>query len=386
VEHHFPDWIATLRCLLSDDRETIRSMSMLRRRDSGLIPQEYELAAPNGRGTSMNNLISTSKHMDMIYDVGMHRGQDTDFYLRKGFRVVAYEANPDLVSFCRDRFRSYIDQKQLTIIEGAIIDQENMETGQMKVGFYKNEDDSTWGTVCPNWAERNERLNTSSSVIEVDTVNFSDMIVKYGMPYYMKIDIEGADLVCVNILKAFRERPDYISIESDKTSFKRIKQEFDLLSGLGYDRFQAVEQSSIPSSQSPPYTPREGKYVAHCFERGSSGLFGAELNDEWKSKSEILYLYRFIRLGYLLLGDDGIMTKWQFRGAWQLQSIIKRFLKRFTRAAVPGWYDTHARHVSADVEYSQNPRLRIDELGYERRFAFSRRLASLIPSKWGICR
>ena len=33
----------------------------------------------------------------MVFDVGMHRGEDTELYLSKGFRVVAFEANPNLV-------------------------------------------------------------------------------------------------------------------------------------------------------------------------------------------------------------------------------------------------------------------------------------------------
>ena len=37
----------------------------------------------------MSNLITTPKHDDLIYDVGMHKGEDTEFYLSKGFRVIA---------------------------------------------------------------------------------------------------------------------------------------------------------------------------------------------------------------------------------------------------------------------------------------------------------
>ena len=33
---------------------------------------------------------------DLIYDVGMHNGSDTAYYLHKGFRVLAIEANPVL--------------------------------------------------------------------------------------------------------------------------------------------------------------------------------------------------------------------------------------------------------------------------------------------------
>jgi hypothetical protein len=42
-------------------------------------------------------------HPDLIYDLGMHRGGDTQFYLEKGFRVVAVEANPGVDSITPSR-------------------------------------------------------------------------------------------------------------------------------------------------------------------------------------------------------------------------------------------------------------------------------------------
>jgi hypothetical protein len=32
----------------------------------------------------------------LVFDIGCHRGEDSDFYLQKGFRIVAVEANPAL--------------------------------------------------------------------------------------------------------------------------------------------------------------------------------------------------------------------------------------------------------------------------------------------------
>lgn len=295
----------------------------------------------------MNNLINTQKHNDLIYDVGMHKGADTEFYLSKGFRVIAFEANPELVSLCRVRLKRFIDQRQLKIVEGAIVDVDTIEAGQKRVAFYKNDQDSAWGTVCADWAERNSRLGTKSSMIEVDVINCVDVMQENGVPHFLKIDIEGADLVCLKALKNFQERPDYVSIESDKTSYAKIKHEIGTLISLGYDSFQTIEQSAIHLSQSPPDPPREGQYVPQRFEFGSSGLFGAELDDEWKSKKEILRRYRAILLGYYLLGDDGILNQWKFRGSWQLQSLARRFCSFLTKATVPGWYDTHARHRCA---------------------------------------
>jgi FkbM family methyltransferase len=298
----------------------------------------------------MNDQIHIPKYRDLIYDVGLHRGEDTEFYLRKGFRVVAFEANPELVVFCKNRFAEFINSGRLKVIEGAIIDVDLLKAGQRTARFYRNESGSPWGTVCGDWAERNERMGTTVSVMEVNTVNFKEIIRECGIPHYMKIDIEGCDVVCLKALKDFPERPDYISMESNKTSLGQVREEIDLLGSLGYGDFQALEQTGIPQSQVPPQPAREGNYAAQRFEEGSSGLFGAELGSNWLSRGQILRFYRFVHWGYKLLGDDGIMYRWQFRGASRLRRLVRWFLERMTHAQVPGWYDTHARLAMQDFQ------------------------------------
>lgn len=293
-------------------------------------------------------LIDTPKDKNLVFDVGLHRGEDAEFYLKKGFRVVAFEANPELVAECEHQFRSCIAQGQLKIIQGAIAEPEAFKAGQRKIAFYRNETGSVWGTICPSWAKRNAKAECPSQIIEVDAVDFSQALREHGIPHYMKVDIEGCDTICLKALEAFRERPDYISIESDKTSFRKIRNEIDLFSSLGYKSFQAVEQSGIVS-QSPPSTAREGRYTAHSFVIGASGLFGTELPGRWMSSQEILRLYRYIRAGYFLLGDDGILNR-QFRGAGRLRAQARRMLSRRTQGHVPGWYDTHARLCSQDPQ------------------------------------
>lgn len=298
------------------------------------------------------------KRPDLIFDVGLHKGEDTDFYLRKGFRVVAFEADPALAEHCRRRFAAFLESGQLEIVEGAIVEGEIAEGtndgkptttrgARRTIAFHRNTGNSVWGTVHADWADRNERLGTSSDLIEVAAVDFAEVLARTGMPRYMKIDIEGADMVCVETLRRFATRPDYLSIESDKTSLARIRREIEVLVELGYDRFQAVEQSAIPRVQRPPRPAREGRDIDHAFEKGASGLFGRELEGEWLTAGAVLRRYRFIRLGYLLEGDDGIAHAWRFPGATRLRRLVRRALARRTGAAVPGWFDTHARHSGA---------------------------------------
>jgi hypothetical protein len=57
---------------------------------------------------------------DLIYDVGMHDGRDTAHYLRCGYRVVAVEANPELVAAAEKRFGDVIAAGRLTIVPKAV--------------------------------------------------------------------------------------------------------------------------------------------------------------------------------------------------------------------------------------------------------------------------
>jgi hypothetical protein len=52
-----------------------------------------------------------------------------------------------------------------------------------------------------------------------------------------------------------------------------------------------------------------------------------------------------VRLGYHLLGDDGVMHRWRFRGRGRIQRATAGVLRAVTGGAVPGWHDLHARHA-----------------------------------------
>ena len=42
----------------------------------------------------------------------MHKGEDTDFYLKKGFNVIGFEADPELIALCQNRFKNEIAKKK----------------------------------------------------------------------------------------------------------------------------------------------------------------------------------------------------------------------------------------------------------------------------------
>ncbi len=265
----------------------------------------------------------------------MHKGEDTEYYLKKGFNVVAFEADLDFVEQNKTKFKEEINNGRLAIVEGAIVEGGSNE----QVRFYKNLDKSVWGTLDEERAKIVKKMDARVKEVRVDSVDFADCVTKYGMPYYMKIDIEGSDKVCLRALKSFDVKPCYLSFESEDREFDELIDEMDLLSELGYEKFAIVPQANMHKTKVPD-SSNEGKTVAHTFLKGSSGLFGRDLRQEWRSKKEVLEEYKKIFKLYEKYGDS---TVWH-------QSIFAKTLLRIVSIVIgrriPGWYDIHAKHSS----------------------------------------
>lgn len=267
---------------------------------------------------------------NLIFDLGLHKGEDTDYYLKRGFRVVSVEADIDLVKLNQARFSEYLTNGKLNIIYGAISD-----TEESQITFYKNTKVSIWGTTVKSWALRNSSLGADSIEVTVSVVRLSDLFKEYGIPYYLKIDIEGMDLVALKTLLNFETRPKYISIESEKVEFSKLVEEFDVFEALGYNEFSLVQQSGLHKLK-VPIGSTEGELIDYSFERGSSGLFGTDLQTEWVDREQAIRRYKAIFREYKLFGDNSIFKLKFLR-------ILRRIIQRVIRRPLPGWYDTHAR-------------------------------------------
>ena len=259
----------------------------------------------------------------LVYDIGMHKGEDSAFYLAKGYEVVGFEANPELAEACRMRFT---EENGVRIVEGAVAGAE-----QATVRFYRHPA-SVWGTIYPEWARRNSAF-AESTPVEVDVVDFAAILEEAGMPGYMKVDIEGADMLCLRALAEFEERPRYVSLESTKTDWQALLTELSVLEQLGYTRFAVVQQADIPGSEIVTET-LAGEPLRYRFEAGASGPFGSDL-DGWTDRAGAEERYRGIFRRYRLLGDRSPLRRTKL-GREALIRLGRRF------KPLPGWYDTHA--------------------------------------------
>ena len=118
---------------------------------------------------------------DLIFDVGMHLGEDTDFYLKKGFRVVGFEANPMLVQHCRVRFSDALASGRLVIVDGAVA-----PGTACRVPFYINLRKTEWSTLNRDWVARNRQRGAPSKMVEVKRVDLAEYSANTGCPAILK--------------------------------------------------------------------------------------------------------------------------------------------------------------------------------------------------------
>ena len=289
---------------------------------------------------------------NLIFDIGFHIGEDSDFYLKKGFRVVAVEANPELCATARVTFSDHISAGQLAVKEAAIAEKGGV------VSFFENKTVSAWSTADGRWAERNERLGTTHTEIQVPAVTVGELVREFGIPYYMKVDIEGSDHICIEALKEISEFPPYVSFEAEKADMAMFDAHLKELTALGYQSFQLVCQHRVPNQKVPTDT-REGRYIDYRFAFGCTGLFGKDLPErDWISPQAVLQKYRRTLRIERLLGHRGSLMK--VPGLAKVANLNRtssnRLVKggyRFVRDALdfaglrPGHYDLHARRQPA---------------------------------------
>ncbi|HQT44071.1 MAG TPA: hypothetical protein PLD79_08715, partial [Halothiobacillus sp.] len=84
-----------------------------------------------------------TNQLPLVYDVGMNNGDDCAYYLAKGYRVVAIEANPILCDYVRMRFNAEIAAQRLVVLNTGIAG----EPGQLP--FYMHRSNSVLSTFQP---------------------------------------------------------------------------------------------------------------------------------------------------------------------------------------------------------------------------------------------
>lgn len=164
-------------------------------------------------------LLDGFRENDLVFDIGANQGYKADIFLRLGARVVAVEPDDASQEVLRRRFLKYrLKSKKLAIVSKAISDKNSTETMWIETpGSAKNTLSRKWAeTLEANDQRFGQRLNFGQTK-EVQTISIEQLISEFGMPFFVKIDVEGYEL---SVLRGMKRPVPYLSFEVNLPEFR----------------------------------------------------------------------------------------------------------------------------------------------------------------------
>jgi FkbM family methyltransferase len=138
---------------------------------------------------------------DLVFDIGANVGNRVEVFLSCKAKVVAVEPQPGCIDTLKQKFNRdiVIEQVGLSDSEGVL---------EMHIAS-----DSTVSTFDSSYIEETKdkfRYTEWKGSIQVPVTTLENLIRKYAIPKFCKIDVEGFEL---QVLKGLRSKIPFISIE-----------------------------------------------------------------------------------------------------------------------------------------------------------------------------
>lgn len=232
-----------------------------------------------------NDASACPSSRKIIYDFGANNGDDLPYYLKKADLVVAVEANPTLCRQIEERFSAEIQEGRLRVENCVVVDQGN----DPEVYFYVHKRHHVLG----QFPEPDESVIGDYNKVRLPAQPVMEILRKYGLPYYIKIDIEHYDEVILRELFRNGIKPAFISSEASSI------QVFALLAGRGdYAAFKLVDGATVGKKYKNHPISVGGRREMYSFPSHSAGPFGDDIPGPWMTGDDLFRLLAAKKLGW----------------------------------------------------------------------------------------
>jgi FkbM family methyltransferase len=126
---------------------------------------------------------------DLVFDIGAHVGNRVRAFAALGCRVVALEPQPDFARLLRAMFSR---SSKVVVVESAVA----AAAGRRSLSL--SERTPTVTTLATDWRAAREKDPDFARVqwnrrIDVETTTLDGLIERFGVPAFVKIDVEGSE-------------------------------------------------------------------------------------------------------------------------------------------------------------------------------------------------